>query len=442
MAPAKTDFNCAVRTIMMKLSQLVNSALEDAEAKVASARSSEKIASVAAPAPVRTKRANAVAPVAAPATTRMDTATEAMKFAESLEHLAMLFPKIAEGSTQTNDVNGPEVLTSPDKGATHTSHTKARSLSVQQASSGGGSGPDMDIATPPPVGAKQAAEAVLSAKIAQSEALLAAGQAKLAGALAKQAQAEFTQSKQAYDEAASTPHGSLITLPTNVSVSGVAPDNAGMASFTKRDGKSREIAPIAQHVQEPAFSASADRGIQDNFEHTQGAKIALFDALFPKAAGYVDTREKKMDAQKEWETMSRGQRAAHQGSRMAVPGALVGGAVGGYKGLQSASKHLAGGGGLTGAAGRAALGTLAGTALGGGVAGGLGSAAGAMKKRPGVGTTALALRHNVEPIRAEGPIAKAKQEKKDAKAEAKEKAASFAEVGKKFLKIETLQGGK
>lgn len=541
----------------MKLSQLVNSALEDAEAKVASARDAEKIAGFAtnlgealtkdtiagvkpgfitraaegigkhlggtsrdshvgrglmalgaagtaaaagtagaaglatggaigggAALSQRKKRRQAEAALAEErskgekqSSDAMDTAVEAMKFAESLEHLAMLFPKIADGSTQINDINGPETYVSPDKGVTRDSQTKAHSLSAQQARTGGGSGSDMDIETPAPVGAKQAAEAVLSAKIAQSEALLAAGQAKLAGALLQQATAEFEmakvalsrskreaaqesfdklspddrrealgkaptkttglrgalpdwmqrsgvatigqqrreraearetgtlskglakqihkQNKHAYDEAASTPHGNFITLPTNVSVSGVAPDNAGMASFTKRDGKSREIAPLGQHVREPAFSASADHGIQDNFEHVQGAKIALFELIFPKvAAGYRDAAAERNDAQRQWETMGRGAKIVHHGGHGALRGGVAGGAlgtiaggtVGALKGNHSLKE------GLT----RAAIGALAGGAIGTGagaaVGGGVGTAA-SFANTPMMRKRQLALSH-------------------------------------------------
>lgn len=283
---------------MKKLSELVSSALSDASTKIASGASTatEKVASAA---PATPKVASTPVRPAAPATdsekraSAISTAKEAMQFADSLEHLAHLMPKIA-GSTM--HVNGPEILVSPDKGKTQDSNTKATTLSASEASSGGGGGNakgqvanDGSVGGVPNRFSKKAAEETLLAKIAQSQALEAAGRAKEATDLANKARAEFELAKKAYEEedgSTKTPKGSPKSLETYVSGTsgapgGVAPDNKSVASFTKRDGKKREIAPIAQHLREPAFSARSDRGIQDNFEHTQGAKIA---SIFDKAA--------------------------------------------------------------------------------------------------------------------------------------------------------------
>lgn len=272
---------------MQKLSELVNSALSDAATKLASASSVPQPAA-AAPA----------APSASPDITKIasreirhsvfEDAKEATKFAESLDHLAALMPKIAGAMVGTA---GPETLTSPDKGKTQDSNTKATTLTAAEASHGGAAGKangqvanDGSVGGVPNRFSKKAAEETLLAKIAQSEALQAVGRAKEAADLANKARAEFEHAKRAFDEAASTPKGNPKTLETFVSGTtgapgGVAPDNAGMASFTQRDGKKREIGPLSEHVREPAFSARSDRGIQDNFENTRGAKIAsILDA--------------------------------------------------------------------------------------------------------------------------------------------------------------------
>ncbi len=282
---------------MKKLSELVKSALDEASTKIASAHDvvveerktaeAEKTASAqppAAPVVSTEKRASV-----------LSTAKEAIKFAESLEHLAVIFPKLASASKSTMDVVGPEIMTSPDKGKTKVPHTKATTLTAAEASHGGGGGNakgqvanDGSVGGVPDRFSKQAAEEILLAKIAQSNALMAIGQAKQAAELADGARAEFERAKQAYEEEdgkTRTPKGSPKSLETYVSGTsgapgGVAPDNKGVASFTKRDGKKREISQIAEHLREPAFSARSDRGIQDNFEHTQGAKIAAkLDAI-------------------------------------------------------------------------------------------------------------------------------------------------------------------
>lgn len=276
---------------MKKLSELVKSALDDAGTKIASARDAEgaqttKTASAAPEAPV------VAPPTATPSEKRasvMNTAKEAMKFAASLEHLAVLIPKMAATSHSTMEVSGPEILVSPDKGKTQDSGTKAQTLTPAEASHGGGGGGaagqvanDGSVGGVPNRFSKKAAEEMLLAKIAQSEALAAVGRAKEAADLANAARVEFERAKKAYEEedaSTKTPKGSPKTLETFVSGTsgapgGVAPDNKGMASFTKRDGKKREIAPIAEHLREPAFSARADRGLQDNLDHTQGAKIS------------------------------------------------------------------------------------------------------------------------------------------------------------------------
>ena len=381
---------------MMKLSQLVSSALEDAQAKVASAKDAEKVAGLGTSVgkaitdrghmPVNLaalgerlggktvdsqvgRGALAAAGVlgtgalAAGAgakkllskkepekTSALDTAVEAMKLAESLEHLAMLFPKLAEASAQINDINGPEVMVSPNMGVTKDSPTKATSVPAHRASSGGGSGPNMAIETNkhPDAGeqnyAAKAAQAILEAKIAQSNALLMAGQAQAASQLAKQAQAEFEaaakqasfappstyenrlfneqydrrkrqermgeevrglagkameklRGKQAYEEedaSTNTPKGNPQSLavnrrPGDLPVpSGPVTDNAGMIAMTKRQAKTEDVRREAgKHVQETALSAASDKGLIDNLDHTEGAKIAgiFYKAASRKAAG-------------------------------------------------------------------------------------------------------------------------------------------------------------
>lgn len=273
---------------MKKLSELVKSALDDASTKIASAQDvtaqerrtqetpTQKVAS-AAPVPTAgsEKRASVI-----------ETAKLAMQFADSLDNLALVIPKLASPMAAAT---GPAATESPDKGKTKHTPTHASTLSSAEASHGGGGGNakgqvanDGSVGGVPNAFSKKAAEDMLLAKIAQSNALLAVGQAKEAAALAKTAQAEFERMKKAYEEEDSstrTPKGSPKSLETHASgmtgaPGGVAPDNKGMATMTQRDAKKREIAPIAEHVREPAFSARTDRGIQDNFEHTTGAKIA------------------------------------------------------------------------------------------------------------------------------------------------------------------------
>ena len=223
-------------------------------------------------------------------TSALDTAVEAMKLAESLEHLAMLFPKLAEESAQINDINGPEVLVSPNMGATKDSPTKATSVPAHRASSGGGSGPNMAIETNknPDAGdqnyAAKAAQAILEAKVAQSNALLMAGHAQAATQLAKQAQVEFLQAKRAYEEedaSTNTPKGNPQSLAVNRNPgdlpvpSGPVTDNAGMIAMTKRQAKTEDVRREAgKHVQETALSAASDKGLVDNLDYTEGAKIA------------------------------------------------------------------------------------------------------------------------------------------------------------------------
>lgn len=266
----------------------------------------------------------------------LDTAVEAMKLAESLEHLAMLFPKLAEGSTQINDINGPAVLVSPNMGTTKDSPTKATSVPAHRAHSGGGGGSDMNIETNKhPDGGQQnyaakqafmsaadgirkgrendakrnraagikddyaakAAQAILEAKVAQSNALLMAGHAQAATQLAKQAQAEFMQAKRAYEEedaSTNTPKGNPQSLVVNRNPGdfpvpgGRVTDNAGMIAMTKRQAKTEDVRRDAgKHVQETALSAVSDKGLTDNLDHTEGAKIAnIFQlAAMRKAAG-------------------------------------------------------------------------------------------------------------------------------------------------------------
>ena len=347
---------------MMKLSQLVSSALEDAQAKVASAKDAEKTAGVAtqigkkiqdnvATRSDTAQRAagalhNLGARLGSPSSTEsalgrgvlaaggagaaalgtaalgakklmgkkepekvgaLDTAVEAMKLAESLEHLAMLFPKLAEESTQINDINGPAVLVSPNMGTTKDSPTKATSIPAHRAHSGGGSGPNMAIETNkhPDAGdqsyAAKAAHAILEAKVAQSNALLMAGHAQAATQLAKQAQVEFLQAKRAYEEedaSTNTPKGNPQSLAVNRNPgdlpvpSGPVTDNAGMIAMTKRQAKTEDVRREAgKHVQETALSAASDKGLTDNLDHTEGAKIAnIFQmAAMRKRASFADS---------------------------------------------------------------------------------------------------------------------------------------------------------
>ncbi len=276
---------------MKSLSMLVSTAMDDAKAKIASATDvvRPKLASVE-PAVVaksankddgcedEKKNKDMKDKSAEKRASVTSTAQEAIKFAENCEHLALLFPKLAGGPGAT------ETFVSPDKGTTKDTPTKAQSLSPQMASTGGDSGKGREVETNANAApyAKKAAEALLDAKLAQSQALLSVGRAKEAQTLAESAKAEFETAKRAYEEEDSktnTPKGSPKTLETYVSGTsgapgGVAPDNAGAASFTKRDGKKREIAPLSEHIKEPAFSAASDKGLSDNLDHTAGAKIA------------------------------------------------------------------------------------------------------------------------------------------------------------------------
>lgn len=371
---------------MKKLSELVNSALEDATMKVASARDAEKTAGLAttvgekvlnkavssgvAGTSLGGKAIDAASHIgqkylgaaghdagvgrtllaaggltaagggAAALASRkkessevISTATEAMKFAESLEHLAMLFPKLAAESHSVNDLAGPATLVSPSKGGTKDTSTKAKTLTQAEASHQGGSGDDMHVQTFKSDTSKKVAEAMLEAKIAQSQALISVGQAQAATQLMKQAQAEFERAKLAfaptadrdrstadvaraverrqkrpaalnaisdfmdnanhkmsYDEEASTPKGTTQSLAVNrgagdFPVAGKVPDNAGMISMTKRQAKTEDVRREAgKHVSETALSSASDKGLTDNVEHTEGAKIAFVNAVFQKAA--------------------------------------------------------------------------------------------------------------------------------------------------------------
>lgn len=398
---------------MMKLSQLVNSALEDASVKVASARDAEKTAGAATALGEKVmervpsmsglgQRAIGVAQdvgkhlggkttesavgrglMAAGGATALgaagaaeagrrhrnktsssevvSTATEAVKFAESLEHLAMLFPKIATSSHSVNDLAGPPVLVSPSKGGTKDTSTKATSLSHDEASSQGGAKTDgMHVETFKSPYAKKAAEEILSAKIAQSEALLAAGQAKQAQALAKAAQLEFERAKKAYDEDANTPKGNPQTLAVNRKPGdfpvpgGKVTDNQGMIDMTKRQAKTDDVrADASKHISEPALSAASDKGLTDNLEHTEGAKIAKVNDILGKVA--ARKRAGVMDDEAQY-----------------GPAVLPFGAqYAGYRRGQAAGKPIEGAlRGYAGAVGGGGLGTLAGGGLGGLIGGG------------------------------------------------------------------------
>lgn len=301
---------------MKKLSELVSSALDGARAKIASVsdaeheheeekRKKEEAEKKASAAPAR----STPAPSAEKIASVVETAKEAMKFAESLEHLAAVFPKMAEmgtnrggGSTQINDINGPQTLVSPDKGVTRDSDTKATSVPAQRAHSGGGPGKGMHVETnkggyssPDWTKNKEAAEAVLNAKIAQSNALLAVGRAKEAADLANTARAEFERAKKAYEEedaSTKTPKGNPQTLPVNRHPgdlpvpTGPVKDNKGMIDMTKRDAKTKDVrTEAAKHLSEPALSSKSDKGLQDNLDHTEGAKIAASK----KVASILDT---------------------------------------------------------------------------------------------------------------------------------------------------------
>lgn len=352
---------------MSKLSELVRNAISDAETKIASARdvtppsepTQQKVASAAAPSTPTEKRAGVT-----------KTAAHAIEIANALDNLALLMPKIASGP---QDRAGP-AITSSDQGGTavHTK-TKATTLTEQEASTGGGSSSGMHLQTNKADSNKtaalspEAAEEILLAKVAQSQALIAVGRAKEAQAIAAQAQADFERAKKAYEEedaSTRTPSGNPKTVEASASApsegapGGVARDNAGFISMTQRDAKIRERGPISQHVSEPAFSAKSDRGIQDNFENTAGAKIAQVRAKIAakakaKTAGVMDDEAQYIPT--------------------AVGGlAPVPGAGGAYVGLR---RGEATGQGLSGAV-RGATGNVAGNVVGGGLGALVGGAAG------------------------------------------------------------------
>jgi hypothetical protein len=384
---------------MSKLSELVRNALSDAEVKIASARD-------AAPEVPETKTKVASAePVAAPASTEkragvVKTAARAVEIAAALDNLGMLMPKIASGgntnrgggSVGPQDRPGPAITSSPQMGATRDSNTKAQTLSHQEASSGGGPSSGMHLHTNKSQNAtsstvkgaalsREAAEQILLAKVAQVEALRAAGNLNEALKLASQAQADFERSKKAYeeeDDSTRLTYGDPKTMPASSSsnggaAGGVALDNQGMINFTKRDGKARERGAIAQHVSEPAFSATSDRGIQDNVQTTTGAKIAsVREKIAAKA------REKKADVMvDEAQVMP-----AAVGGLVPVPG--VGGAYVGYQRGKGQDKALSGA--VRGAAGEVGGGVLG--AITGGVPGAaLGGLTGAALARMGGGDT-------------------------------------------------------
>jgi hypothetical protein len=276
---------------MSKLSELVRNALTDADAKIAAAGD-------AAPEVPETKTKTASAaptPTPVPATEKRagitKTAARAMEIASALDNLGMLMPKIAAGP---QDRAGPAITSSQQMGATKDTNTKATTLSHHEASSGGGPSSGMHLQTNKTQNAtsttvkgaaltREVAEQILLAKIAQAEALTAAGRAKEAQALAEAAKAEFEQAKKAYEEedgSTRTPTASPKTVesfasnPSAGAPGGVARDNNGMISMTKRDGKAREKSEIAKHVTEPAFSARSDKGVSDNVQTTTGSKIA------------------------------------------------------------------------------------------------------------------------------------------------------------------------
>lgn len=268
---------------MKKLSELVNSAIEQASSKVAAAaqpmtppaQGQSKIAHSAEECPPdKSKKSDDKDKTASV----VSTATEAVKFAQSLENLSMLWPKLAGMETET--------YVSPDKGKTQDTSTTPKSIPSQMASTGGAPPKGIETATNKNEApyAKKAAEEILSAKLAQAEALLAVGRAKEAEAMAKQAKADFEAAKKAYEEedgSTRTPKGNPQTLPVNRSPgdlpvpSGPARDNQGMINMTKRDAKTKDVRESAsQHLSEPALSAATDKGLTDNLEHTEGAKIA------------------------------------------------------------------------------------------------------------------------------------------------------------------------
>lgn len=216
----------------------------------------------------------------------LETAQDAVKFAESLESLAHLMPKIAGGSIQVNDANGPAISQTAGQGATKDTNTKATSLSPNEAGAqtSSGSGAPLDTNKSAADFAHAAASMMLDAKLAQAKALEMAGHHKTAAEMNLQAKAEFEKAKLAYTEAAPTPKGETKTVPTDFTIpGGVARDNAGMASMTKRDAKTQDVrASASKHISEPALSAASDKGLTDNLNNTSGAKIA---GIFSKVAG-------------------------------------------------------------------------------------------------------------------------------------------------------------
>lgn len=279
----------------------------------------------------------------------LSDADYAIKLAEALdnashvvEKLASMVPERAE--TSTPSPNGLPNMASGHMEPTKDTNTKARTLSAHEAFTGGdsGSGPMVETFKSPHAegGGKTAAqieaevrekqagmasrlgEAVLD-KAVSSGAVdkgvvrrgldaaqragaalggkstesavgrgLMAGGAAAAGAAAAGAGAAAAGRKK---------HASLASMPAKVAASpadhpgslpidppvsgGVAPDNAGAASMTQRDAKSREKAEIAQHVSEPAFNAAADAGLKDNVQNASaaGAKIASDQELAMRA---------------------------------------------------------------------------------------------------------------------------------------------------------------
>jgi hypothetical protein len=197
--------------------------------------------------------------------------------------------------------------------------------------------------------------------------------------------------KKAYEEedgATHTPKSNPRTLETFISgmsgaPGGVARDNAGMISMTRRDGKSRERSEIAKHLAEPAFSASSDHGIQDNVLTTHGAKIASIrqkiahrafqkraNEAGPEASGVMADRAQYLPA----------------ASGLLTAGWPVGGAYVGMRRGEGSGREAEGA--LRGAAGHFLGGTGGGVVggLAGGVAGALGGTAlGALGGRPGLG---------------------------------------------------------
>jgi len=287
---------------MKKLSELVSSAIDDAKAKIASAveataapKAGTKIASAAAPVPSTPKVANKGEECEDDKddkdkkkyekTAALQNAESAMKFAENLDVLGTLWPKLSHLTSGT-PAGAPETFVSPNKGATQDSNTKATSIPTNMATTGGDGGKGRDVETnrhDAPYAAK-AAQAMLDAKLAQSEALKLAGRAQEAEKVANEARVEFEKAKKAYEEedaTTRTPKGNPQTLPLNRHPGdlpvpqGPARDNEGMRHMTKRDAITQFVRQgVSPHIKEPAFSSASDKGLTDNLEHTEGAKIA------------------------------------------------------------------------------------------------------------------------------------------------------------------------